>query len=360
MNFYSIFFLFWTGLFTLHFLIGYYLFSGIFKRKKGITINISLFLWVSLSLFFISEISIRIKDLVFHGTPFFHSVSLYSDTELGWKGKQIFGDFKAKKFKIFIVGDSFTDGLGVNEDSMYYRALQSKDVELFVYGGAGYGTLQEFLVINRYIDQIKPDLIILQVCSNDFINNQWEMESRSYLNNNGQIRPYWINGRIQYKFPRLFGRTRVFLSTYSRLGYRFFSGLEVMYFYLVKMGLLQSIESEIEEKALHLPTFQKAVQVTGLLIKKMKDRIDQTPLIAFPVNDAEPYFRQFKRIFQENNIPFVAQIPEIISLKEAESGPMRLKDGSHWDEKGQALCGQILLEFLLPLLNERMKDGRNL
>src|SRR5262245_48332458 len=120
MDYYQIFILFWTGIFALDFLIGYYLFSCIFKRKKGIAINISLFLFVSLCILLVVEISIRIKDLIFYDVSFFHSISSYHDEEFGWKGKKIFGDFKTKKFKIFIVGDSFTHGVGANEDSMYY------------------------------------------------------------------------------------------------------------------------------------------------------------------------------------------------------------------------------------------------
>src|SRR5262249_28048852 len=143
------FILFWTGIFALDFLTGYYLFSSIIQKKKGISINICLFLWISSSLFLMSETSIRIKELVFQDIPFLHSISFYQDKELGWKGKQIFGDLKTNKFKIFIVGDSFTDGGGVNEDSMYYHYLQNGETELFIYGGYGYGTTQEFLVIDR-------------------------------------------------------------------------------------------------------------------------------------------------------------------------------------------------------------------
>jgi lysophospholipase L1-like esterase len=248
--------------------------------------------------------------------PFLHSISFYQDEELGWKGKQIFGDLKTNKLKMFIVGDSFTDGGGVNENFMYYHYLQNGKTEFFIYGGYGYGTTQEFLVIDRYFDQINPDLIILQVCSNDFINNQWELERGSYFNNNQMVRPYWIDGHIQYKFPRSFGGTRVFLSTYSRLGYRFFENFELITYSLAARGLLQTVENEIGAKSLNVPAFQKSIQVTALLIKKMQDRIGKTPLIAFPVDTYEPYFSQFKRLFQENNIAFAAQIPEIISQQE--------------------------------------------
>ncbi len=338
--------LFWIGIFALEFLIGYFLFTSILKKKKGTAVNILLFLLVSLGLLSVGEITIRTRDFITGNVPFFHSISSYYDENFGWKGKQIFGDAKTKKFKILIVGDSFTDGAGLAEGAMYYRSLQSENVELFVYGGRGYGTLQEFLVIDRYFDQIRPDMVILQVCSNDFINNLWELESRSYSNNNQLVRPYWINGSIHHEFPRPFGRIRVFLSTYSRLGQRFFDILEAMNASLVNRGFLHTIEVEIREKDLSLPMFQDAVRVTDLLIKKMKERIGNTPLIAFPVDADEPYFRHFKRLFKENDVPFFAQIPEIIRLKEAESGPMRLQDGGHWNANAHALCGRILLEFL--------------
>jgi alkylation response protein AidB-like acyl-CoA dehydrogenase len=59
--------------------------------------------------------------------------------------------------------------------------LANASLAVQVYGGHGYGTLQEYLVIDKYIDEIKPDLILLQVCSNDFTNNL-ENEAKSSSN----------------------------------------------------------------------------------------------------------------------------------------------------------------------------------
>jgi hypothetical protein len=48
--------------------------------------------------------------------------------------------------------------------------------ESFAYGVMGYGTLQQYMILDRYLDEIQPGLIILQMCSNDLINNSLSVE----------------------------------------------------------------------------------------------------------------------------------------------------------------------------------------
>ena len=101
-------------------------------------------------------------------------------------GFRKFGDPSSTKLKMLVIGDSFTHATAVSDDRTYH-ALLSKilDVEVFAYGAGGYGTLQEY----RYVDLIKPNIVLWQFCINDFINNDNELELLSWVNNNGRSGP---------------------------------------------------------------------------------------------------------------------------------------------------------------------------
>lgn len=94
---------------------------------------------------------------------------------------------------------------------MYYEVIRRNlNAEIFVYGCGAHGTLQEFLALDKYFDRIKPNLVVLQVCDNDFINNSWQLEGLAAYYNDRRIWPYLINGQIEYRYPRAFGKLIVF------------------------------------------------------------------------------------------------------------------------------------------------------
>ena len=321
----------------------------LFKKHTAIFAKLKFAWFVGLSLvfsFLIGEVFIRIYQKLAHNIYFAQSIHEYYDKELGWKGKQVFGDRFTPKYKVFFIGDSFTEGCGVKEKNMYYNVVaKNLDAEVFVYGGPGYGTLQEYMVLNRYIDEIRPDLIVLQVCNNDFINNLLELESASFYNNDLMTRPYFVDGKIVYHFPKFLGNLRMFLY-HSRLinflGYSFDRFLAE----LCKKKFLHSVDQDITEKGMNFKNFRKAVEVTDTLIKKIKKRSGRVPIVAFPVDDYRNYFEQFRRIFKENGIDFIEEVPKIIRKKNTEGVEVYLKKQLHWNEAGHRICGDVLSKKL--------------
>ena len=58
-------------------------------------------------------------------------------------------------------------------------------MEVFAYGAGGYGTLQEYLILDEVVDHIRPTMLLWQFCSNDFINNDHALEVAGALNDDG-------------------------------------------------------------------------------------------------------------------------------------------------------------------------------
>jgi hypothetical protein len=264
------------------------------------------------------------------------------------------GDAQSKKTKIFFVGDSFTANYWQDriKGKMYFDIVkQNIDIELFVYGGGGYGTLQEYLVIDRYLDKIKPDLIVLQTCSNDFINNSWGLERKSYMHNNYSVRPYYENGKIKYHFPRGSVFLRQYIIPYSRLAYLIAVRIDKKLAALARKGRLKTVENYIETKGLDFNEFKQSADTTLELMRMIKERCGNTRIIAFSAFNNEPYFNQFKLIFNYLNIDFLVDIPKL--AWDAE-GRGRVKGNDHWGKNGNAACGAYLAEYIKTnFLNDR-------
>ena len=313
----------------------------------------TIFIFLLLFLFFLFlEIGLRLYEKFCRHVSFFESLDDYRDPVLGWKGKKVFGDSASPKYKILLIGDSYTAGRGVQEEDRYYKALKNQlNAELFIYAGMGYGTLQEYLILEESYDEIRPDLIVLQICQNDFINNSWELESKSYVNNNQRVRPYFRNGRIEYLFPNKIGKQEIILASYSRFFYRLFTILAHLKTDLAKKHYfgMHTVEETIISEGMNLGEFSASVKTTDFLVRKMKDKSSKTPIVAFAVDDEEPYLTAFRDIFVRNGIVFIDKIPSNLKNKENAGVKLRLEDSAHWNAEGQQIAGNTLAAELFRL-----------
>ncbi len=294
-----------------------------------------------------AEVLLRACHYHRYGIPFSFSEYSRCDPVLGWRGKLVSEGASPRAPRIFVLGDSFTQGVGVPEEKLYYTVLgRALGAGISAYSASGYGTLQEYLALDRYLDRVKPDLIILQVCYNDFINNSWDLERASYFNNNLLIRPYWVHGRIEYRFPRRAGGVRVFLASHSRLCSVLITRLEKARALLAQNGILHSVEGPMA-RGMEYPDFARSVSVTEELIGKIKRRAGATHVIAFPVDLHPPCFEQFSRIFGREKIPFIDEVPLRIREEERRGTVLKLPDGAHYNEAGHRICGEVLAEAIL-------------
>lgn len=301
-----------------------------------------------------AECSLRLYKSIFKKIPFSQSPNCMSDPKLGWKHQTVEGDPKSKKLKIMIIGDSYTYGSGVKAQYMYYCVIRNKlNAEIFAYSSKGYGTLQEYLVLDDYFDSVKPDLVILQACSNDFINNSWELENRSFYNNtNFVVRPYLKHGNIEYRLPKSLGKWQDFVFERSQILYALMYRIQKLYTALAHHGFLRSVEQDISEKGIKLKDFRDAVETTGILVEKIKQRAGNATVIAFPVDDYEPYFTQFKDIFKKHNIVFLEQVPGVIKKAYRSGVNVYQINDTHYNEAGNQIIGNVLVEELRKMRNE--------
>lgn len=101
-----------------------------------------------------------------------------------------------EKFRIAVLGDSFTWGYGVEADQTFSKQLENllPQTEVLNFGCSGYGQDQEWMLQRREVVRFRPDLLLVNIhTASDFQNNTSFFEYGFYkpffrLGENGLIR----------------------------------------------------------------------------------------------------------------------------------------------------------------------------
>jgi len=94
--------------------------------------------------------------------------------------------------RIAVLGDSFTAAVQVSLESTYWSVLERElaklvadrypDVEVMAFGVGGYGTAQQYLLLQNQVWKYSPDIVVLAVCTgNDLRDNLRALSGKSYV-----------------------------------------------------------------------------------------------------------------------------------------------------------------------------------
>ena len=277
------------------------------------------------------------------GKPY--PVSVTSDEH----GFRAFGRIDSERTKILFLGDSFTHAVQVSDSKTFYRQVgKALDAEVFACGVRGYGTLQELMLLEEWAPRIAPDIVVLQFCANDFINNSYELETRSYRNNNGMLRPYYVinyglTGEASYANPRPLPAILELGSRHSRL----------VYFVVSRLALrraarldARTIEREIDRRGIEMDMFKDAVDTTASILGWFKLRAGKATVLAFNVTEDEPYNHWFRQVTLQHGMTVIEGVPSAMRDAERRGIVTRVADGAHWSEAGHAVAGETIAAFL--------------
>ena len=287
--------------------------------------------------------SMRIEQNYRKKIPILLNPNYRWDARLGWVGKEHLIGHPDSQDITLVLGDSFTDGLTVPSDKMWFSYLleDSAAQRLIAYGGQGYGTLQEKLVIEDYIAKgIKPTRIILQLCSNDFINNYRPLEEKSLIQRAPAPRPYLENGKISVQFPRAYDFILYPLISVSRLAFRYNNRWDEYLAKQASSGAMHTIETDIQTKGFKSSLFRASIPVTQDLLQQIISSVS-VPIILMLIDNNEPYSSAFKGIAKNLKIPLF--IPSQVEPLPANS---RLTDGAHLNELGNRIVGTTLNKMI--------------
>jgi hypothetical protein len=270
-----------------------------------------------------------------------YAVSVTQDAN----GFRMFGDLTSGKPRILVIGDSDTHAIEVSDDKTYYAILkQSLDVEVFAYGGYGYGSLQEWMIFDKYYDLIKPDLVLWQYSIDDLIDNSLALETARGVNNHG-LRPYWIDGKITHHLPETDTTDwRQFALHHCRFCCTMISRLE-------KIARRDTVEAETSKgKSAHFELL-KSVETTDEIMEMVAKRAHSTPVFTFVTGAVDSYHgpeyeEALAAISRRHNIFHLDQIENAVVAAEKSGLAVKTSDQVHWNELGHHIVGQALANSL--------------
>jgi lysophospholipase L1-like esterase len=248
------------------------------------------------------------------------------------------------KKKILVIGDSFTMDAHTGNSSSWFGILHKgleneygKNFTISAIGGGGYGTNQQYLIADQFMKQsnFDPDLVILQFCINDFMNNSHEWESQT--SNYGQFlrRPYYVSNN--HLFYHNFFLTEIVRS-------KIFSKLKLPN-YLI---LLYSIFDERYSTTLIDKSIKdKSVLLTQELLVKLKNIFKTDYVYAFNCKESNIYPENAwsKTLNESGFITFQAPSKNLKMIENTVK--IFFRDGGHYNELGNKVMGEeILFEII--------------
>ena len=258
-------------------------------------------------------------------------------------GFREWGNPDANRPKILVVGDSFTGDPNSSNDEAYFGILKSSlDAEIFAVGGTGYGTLQELIMVQRYVGRIKPDILLLQFCANDFANNSIELEDLFIVRNQKNLRPYWVDDEIRYRnayiYRFLYKHSHLFRNLDDRL-----MGLQFKYY----NDLSAPTDPVSNAKAM-----DRAEAITATLLHQMAASVGLgSRLATFNCNTGGADLTD-RWIRVATSAGFLVW-PEISGEVEAQERQGKtLRTYHHWSPAGHRIVAAELTKRLQPLLQE--------
>ena len=93
--------------------------------------------------------------------------------EYGHRGKTYPPTKTGGKYRILVLGDSFTEAVQVGEADLFTSLMEAAHdgLEVLNAGVGGYGTIQEYLYLVREGLRFNPDLVLLMIFENDLSDN---------------------------------------------------------------------------------------------------------------------------------------------------------------------------------------------
>jgi len=257
-------------------------------------------------------------------------------------GFKAYGNPNSEKPKLLFLGDSFVQSVEVSNDKCFYNLIKdSLDVEVFAYGVAGYSQYQQYLILDRYFDEIRPDIIIWQSCTNDFTDNHFDLMVQCEYQMK-KIRPYLSHeGKVIYKSP-----TGNNFSYKMRRMSALYYNLELLAnFGAEEANLKRDGEHRMRHEGLDYPLFKESVDITNMILKKAFEKVNgRSKMVGFFTVDYDPLKSMMRKSMMDNGFIFIDEVHEYTNKAQFEKENINTSDGYHWNEKGHGIVAKAILD----------------
>lgn len=247
-------------------------------------------------------------------------------------GCEVWGDLTTNKKKILVVGDSFIIqhvDIEIDSEKKWYSYLNKIDYEVFACGDGGWGTLQEYMLIQDYFQIIEPDIILWQFHSNDFYNNNYEFDKFVYPNNDHALRPYFENDNIVYKHPAPLGNLR----KKSRL---VSLAMNIYDWFVIKSEPERYYKKSYVWEEIQM---DQSINTTVKILSKAEEFGASIYLLEVEKAKEE----EFETLCKRSGVKCIQGLPDY--LEKTANQRYTQTDDQHWNEYGNKLAGQFLIKY---------------
>jgi lysophospholipase L1-like esterase len=292
-----------------------------------------------------------------YGEPEFSTVVVHDSH--GFRGPEVPLAKPPGKFRILVLGDSFTYGVGVENDETFSARLGQLDPRLEVInaGVIGYGTSQELVLLQEQGLPLRPDLVLVAFFWND-VANSYVRGLPPFAVENGALRYPPADARVPER-PRRPDSRRLLRHSYA---YRFLSDRLKMLSFQAKLALELPIEDDDrlaghdpeaawQLTALLLSEIQRSAQAAGAstLVALIPDQVQVQPDLSVTGLRPENYEIQdrMRALAAAHDIAVLDLLPGMRDAYQSDGVPLYYRVDRHFNARGHQLAAKILLEELL-------------
>ena len=240
---------------------------------------------------------------------------------------------------VLFIGDSYTHAEQVSAGSAYYDIFEKEGkgrYRVFAAAVGGYGTLQEYMILQKVYDEIKPDIVIWQMCANDVDNNVYELDNSSFFNNQ-RPRPY-LNTKTDIVTIKNPG---VFLFEVSQ-GFNYVFSRVLAFDRKYNWGFLAFLNSLIaldpQENKFYT---EQGITIVKMVLEKAKKEYPQIQFIGFSVN--KQYDNEFNLQFNDVGMNYLSNFSDYM---ETQGKINCLPLDAHWNYHGHKVAGKYIFSLL--------------
>jgi hypothetical protein len=264
-------------------------------------------------------------------------------------GFKRWGELGREGRAVLIIGDSFTHMPWVSNGEEWYAYLERdfEEWEFFVFGSAGYGSLQQFLVLDEFFDTINPDVILWQFCTNDYGDNLYALDREEFPLNNYAFRPYLEGDEIVYRLPLPLTSVRevsVFadrvLAIYDRHRQEWVGSDRDRFV----QDRTREREAWPDEKKRHREALlREALEVTSRIMTKVRRRVSETPVYLF--NPCAPISDEDRKVCAVARYECIEGVYEHVLEMERAGKELAIVNDGHWNREGNQIVGEWLASY---------------
>jgi lysophospholipase L1-like esterase len=229
---------------------------------------------------------------------------------------------RSSKPSLIFLGDSLVWGFDAEAEERFTEQIQRKHPEWAVYnfGVSGYGTDQEYLLLQRYFERYQPRVVFLMVCGdNDNEDNSWNYRG-------GYYKPWFSleNGRLKLNGVPVPKSEKVFAIEHN---------------YLAKSYVLR-LFAQVWCKLTEPKPQKQAEPPTGVLLLEMRKYVTEHGAhFAVGLQHSHAELRKF---LEDYKIPTV-------DLETTNATHVYPEFGKHWTAEGHAYVAEKVNDLLLKL-----------